>query len=165
MVSEMKKDILNFGRHLKEYREELNINQNEAAYMLGIVPNTYSNYERCERPIPMIYLPKIKEVFNIPDDRFLDMLLDRPRRKKRESAEEAAIRLKDMREKYITGVTDSLYDVLNDSAELRQLLGFIQMMDAKKRRLYLNSLRQILVVYDDLLDAQYGDGQGDVDDE
>ena len=154
----MKKDVLNFGKHLKEYREELNINQNEAAYMLGIVPNTYSNYERCERPIPMFYLPKIKEVFNIPDDRFLDMLLDRPRRKKRESIEEAADRLKEIREKYIVGVTDSLYDMINDSAELRQLLGFVQTMDSKKRRLYLNGLRQVLVVYDDLLTAQNEDG-------
>ncbi|KGR80138.1 helix-turn-helix domain-containing protein [Ureibacillus manganicus] len=155
----MKNDILKFGKHLKEYREELNINQNEAAYMLGIVPNTYSNYERCERPIPMVYLPKIKEVFKIPDDRFLDMLLDRPRNKKRESVEDAAVRLKDMREKYITGVTDSLYEVINNSAELRQLLGFIQMMDTKKQRLYLNGLRQILVVYDDLHHAQSKDNR------
>ncbi|MFY3791599.1 helix-turn-helix domain-containing protein [Ureibacillus sp. MALMAid1270] len=160
----MKNEVSKFGKHLKEYREELNINQNEAAYMLGIIPNTYSNYERCERPIPMAYLPIIKEVFQIPDDRFLDMLLDRPRRKTRESAEEAAIRLKDMREKYITGVTDSLYDLINDSSELRQLLGFISTMDSKKRRLYLNGLRQILVVYDDLLNAQLSDRTPDDED-
>nr|WP_106783569.1 helix-turn-helix transcriptional regulator [Lysinibacillus timonensis] len=156
----MSREIVNFGKYLKEYRENLHINQTEAAYMLGILPNTYSNYERCERPIPMHHLPKIKEVFDIPDELFLDMLLDRPRKKKKESPEEAITRLLDMRESYIVGVTRSVYDMVNDSGELRQLLGFLQMLDDSDRRPYLIGLREVMVIYGDMVDAGVKAGLG-----
>lgn len=143
---------MNFGEHLREYREEeLNITQGEAAYRLNLVPNTYSNYERCQRPIPIDLLPKIKETFNIPDEQFLDMLLDRPRNKKKLSVEALAMQTKDLRERYIINFGESYFELLQESPELRQLLGFINVQDAKRRRLFLNAIKSILLVYDDAL--------------
>ncbi|MFP3917903.1 helix-turn-helix transcriptional regulator [Lysinibacillus telephonicus] len=143
---------MNFGEHLREYREEeLNITQGEAAYRLNLVPNTYSNYERCERPVPIDLLPKIKETFNIPDEQFLDMLLDRPRNKKKLSVEALAMQTKDLRERYIVNFGESYFELLQESPELRQLLGFIKVQDAKRRRLFVNAIKSILLVYDDAL--------------
>ncbi len=144
---------MNFGEYLRQYREEeLNITQTEAAYRLNLIPNTYSNYERCERPIPIDLLPKIKETFNIPDELFLDMLLDRRRNKKRLSIEAIAMQTKELRERYITNFGESYFELLQESSELRQLLGFINAQDTKKRRLFLNALKSILLIYDNMLD-------------
>lgn len=144
---------MSFGMQLREYREEeLNITQSEAAYQLNLVPNTYSNYERCERPIPIDLLPKIKETFNIPDEQFLDMLLSESRSKKKRSIEALAMQTKDLRERYITNFGESYFELLEESSELRQLLSFINVQDTKKRRLFLNAIKSILMVYDDVLD-------------
>jgi transcriptional regulator with XRE-family HTH domain len=144
---------MSFGMQLREYREEeLNITQSEAAYQLNLVPNTYSNYERCERPIPIELLPKIKDTFKIPDEQFLDMLLNRSRSKKKLSIEALAMQTKDLRERYIVNFGESYFELLQESPELRQLLGFINVHDTKKRRLFLNAIKSILLIYDDVVD-------------
>ncbi|TSI07405.1 helix-turn-helix domain-containing protein [Lysinibacillus sp. BW-2-10] len=146
---------MNFGRLLREYREdELNITQSEAAYQLDIVPSTYSNYERCDRSVPIALLPKIKEAFNIPDEQFLNMILNRPHNRKKLSAEGLAMQTKELRERYITNFGESYFDLIQQSPELRQLLGFIHILDVKKRKLLLNALKSILLVYDDMLNKE-----------
>ncbi|SOB90220.1 helix-turn-helix protein [Ureibacillus xyleni] len=142
---------MHFGKHLRQYREELNITQGEAAYQLGLVPNTYSNYERCERPIPIELLPKIKEVFNIPDEQFLDMILNQSRNRRKMPVEELAMQTRELRERYMVNFGESYFDLIANLPELRQLLGFLNSLNAKRQRLYLNAIKSILMVYDDLL--------------
>lgn len=141
---------MNFGKYLREYRESLGISQTEAAFRLGMVPNTYSNYERCERQIPIEYLPIIKENFNIPDDQFLDMLLNRPRKKL--SAKASALKTKELKERYLTSFGEYIYELIEESPELRQLLSFISIQDKKNRRLFLNAIKTILSLYEENID-------------
>lgn len=135
---------MGFGKRLKEYRESLGINQTEAALRLDLVPNTYSNYEGEKRQVPIEFLPHIKEKFEIPDDQFLEMLLNRPRKKL--PAEQSASRTKDLKERYITNFGESAYDLIEESPELRQLISFVAKQNKKSRRLFLNAIRNILLI-------------------
>lgn len=143
---------MEFGKRLREYRESLGISQTEAALRLEMIPNTYSNYERGERQIPIELLPVIKEKFEISDEQFLDMLLDRPRQKL--PAEVSALKAKELKERYITSFGESSYDLINQSPELRQLLSFVKKLDKKKRRLFLNAIKTILSIYEDQLNNE-----------
>ncbi|RKQ17746.1 helix-turn-helix domain-containing protein [Ureibacillus endophyticus] len=143
---------MSFGKSLRQYRENMNITQLEAAYQLDLVPNTYSNYERCKRPIPIELLPKIKKAFNIPDEQFLDMLLNQSHRRKKMTVEKLAIQTKELRERYMISFGESYFDLISNTQELRQLLGFLNNLDDKKRRLCLNAIKSILVIYSDLAD-------------
>lgn len=142
-------NVMDFGKNLREYRESLGISQTEAALRLDLVPNTYSNYERGERQIPIEYLPLIKEKFEISDEQFLDMLLDRPRQKL--PAEVSALKTKDIKERYLTHFGENIYELIEQSPELRQLLSFIAKQDKKSRRLFLNAIRTILSIYGEQL--------------
>ena len=59
---------------------------------------------------------------------------------------------KELRERYITNFGESYFELLQESSELRQLLGFINAQDTKKRRMFLNALKSILLIYDNMLD-------------
>ena len=143
---------MSFGKFLREYRENMNITQLEAAYQLDLVPNTYSNYERCKRPIPIELLPKIKQTFNIPDEQFLDMLLNQSHRRKKIPIDLLEIQTKELRERYMINFGESYFDLIAHTQELRQLLGFLNHLDEKKRRLCLNAIKSILIIYNDLSD-------------
>lgn len=131
-----------FCERFREYREyELNIKQIEAAYMLGLPKNTYSNYERGDRPFPIDMLPHIKETFNIPDDVFLDMVLDR----KRPIVEKKApMQTNDLRSMYLLNFDVKHQQLIHESDELRQLLSFVGMLDVKNRRAVLNAMKTLL---------------------
>lgn len=141
--------VMQFGKRLREYRESLGISQSEAAYRLEMNSNTYSNYERGDRQIPIELLPIIKEKLEISDEQFLDMLLNRPRQKL--PAEVSALKTKELKERYITSFGEETYDLIDQSPELRQLLSFIMKQDKKNRRLFLNAIKTILSIYEEQL--------------
>lgn len=143
--------VMQFGKRLREYRESLGISQSEAALRLELNPNTYSNYEREDRQIPIELLPIIKEKLEISDEQFLNMLLDRPRQKL--SAEISALKTKELKERYITSFGEDTYDLIDQSPELRQLLSFIMKQDKKNRRLFLNAIKTILSIYEEQLNG------------
>lgn len=142
---------MEFGKRLREYRESLGISQTEAAHRIGLIPNTYSNYERGDRQIPIEDLPKIKEKLEISDELFLDMLLDRPRPKL--PAEVSALKTKELKERYLTSLGEDSYELIMQSPELRQLINFILKQNKRNRRLFLNAIKTILSIYESQLNG------------
>lgn len=141
-----------FHQRLREFRKnELNISLTEAAYRLNLKPNTYSNYENGERPLPFNIVLDIKERFSIPDDIFLNMLFDRPRERKRLTAEQMALQTKEIWERYSTNYGEAYYDFISSTPVIRELISQLAMMDKNKQKRCLHAIRNIVSLQADLL--------------
>lgn len=112
-----------FGPQFREYREEyLNIRQAEAAHALHIDPKTLSNYELKKRAVPMELLPRFKQVFNIPDDYFLAMILCQPLKHVRYKSQMFIDYTKETQTRYVCQLIEQHQEFLERSPELRELL-------------------------------------------
>ena len=70
---------MSFGTQLKEYRDEyLHISQKQMAEDLGVDGATMSRYESDIRGFPIDLVPQIKELYDIPDDVLMAMILGKP---------------------------------------------------------------------------------------
>lgn len=76
-------EIMEFHKHLKLYRENLNIPQKEIAKRLNVSPSALSRYENGGRRIDVSQLHEFKTAYNIPDEHFSRMLVDTGHRKTR----------------------------------------------------------------------------------
>lgn len=141
-----------FHQQLKEFRKnELNISLTEAAYRLNLKPNTYSNYENGERPLPFHTVLEIKEKFAIPDETFLNMLFDRPRERRRLTAEQMTLQTQEIWERYTTNFGKTYYDFITSTPEIRELISQLAMLDSKKQKRCINAIRTIISLQADLL--------------
>jgi len=135
-----------FGPQFREYREEyLNIRQSEAAHALHIAPKTLSNYELRKRAVPMELLPKFKQVFNIPDDYFLAMILCRPLKHVRYKSPMFIEYTKETQTRYVCQLIEQHQEFLERSPELRELLLLLTSLpDAFQERLLHIFKQQLL---------------------
>lgn len=63
----------NYGKRLKELREERQLKQTAVANILSIKQNTYSQYERGERQIPIEALVKLSVYYGVSVDYILGL--------------------------------------------------------------------------------------------
>ncbi|WP_332650626.1 helix-turn-helix domain-containing protein [Lysinibacillus sp. 54212] len=157
---------MTFHQRLREFRKnELNISLTEAAYRLNLKPNTYSNYENGERPLPFNTVLELKEKFAISDETFLNMLFDRPRERRRLTAEQMALQTQEIWERYSTNYGEAYYDFISSTPEIRELISQLAMLDSKKQKRCLNAIRTIVSLQADLLTKieklENGDGEED----
>ena len=68
-----------YFRRLKDLREDHDLKQSEIAEFLGIYQTVYSRYERGFQNIPIEYLIKLADYYNISTDYILG-LTDSPKR-------------------------------------------------------------------------------------
>ena len=66
-------DLYNYNMRLKELREANAKTQIEIANFLDIKQNTYSQYETCQRQIPINLLIKLAEFYNVSIDYILGL--------------------------------------------------------------------------------------------
>ncbi len=135
-----------FGAQFREYREEyLNIRQSEAAHALHIDPKTLSNYELRKRAVPMELLPKFKEVFNIPDDYFLAMVLCRPLKHVRYKPQMYIDYTKETQTRYVCQLIEQYQEFLERSPELRELLLLLKSLPDSLQERLLHIFKQQLL--------------------
>ncbi|MFC4410641.1 helix-turn-helix domain-containing protein [Chungangia koreensis] len=139
-----------FGDHLREYREEyLKIKQKEAANRLDVDSTVLSNYELNKREVPLYLLPKIKEIYEIPDELFLRMVLDMPLKSAKPPVVPLTEQAKEIHEKYLDHFVRDHEELIRESNELRELISYVARFDQKKRRILLNAIKQIIDIFPD----------------
>lgn len=143
-----------FGKQFKEYREEyLGLKQLEAARCLKIDPAALSNYERSERAFPIDLLPVVKEAFQIPDDYFLAMILGQPLKAVRpEELSSQPEKAQELKAHYLDSFIETHRELLENDAELRELIALVANFNEKDRRNYLNAHKSLLSLFQKLVD-------------
>lgn len=126
-----------FYEHIREYREQLDITQMEAAKRLDIDHSVLSKYERGDLAIPINLLKKFREVYGIPRDEFLDMLED-----KRLKRKDPGLEARESRTRYIETFQEEIISQLIDLKEFRQLMMDIISISPnnKERRQYIREI-------------------------
>ncbi|AXI01169.1 XRE family transcriptional regulator [Sporosarcina sp. PTS2304] len=137
---------MSFGSQLREFREEyLHITQKQMAQDLGVNPGTISRYESDEREFPIEQLKVVKELYRIPDEMFLAILLERP--------------LKTVRSGNGLRTLDSTSDYANRSADsvveeqyMRDIMAIAERMAPENRALFFTGLQSFIQLYKNQLD-------------
>ena len=60
-----------YPHRMKDLREDNDLTQTQIAELLGVAQTTYSQYERCVRPIPVPYLIFLCRYYNVSADYML----------------------------------------------------------------------------------------------
>ncbi|MEK4244431.1 MULTISPECIES: helix-turn-helix domain-containing protein [unclassified Psychrobacillus] len=119
-----------FYEHLRAYREQLDITQMEAARRIGIDHSVLSKYEKGDLAIPIDLLMKIKEVYAISNDDFLNMLEDKPSKSKNPGLE-----ARESRSKYIEAFQEEYVTPLASYKEFRLLVMDIKSVSKEEKEL------------------------------
>ncbi|EGQ26621.1 hypothetical protein HMPREF9372_1308 [Sporosarcina newyorkensis 2681] len=136
---------MSFGTQLREYREEhLEITQKQMAMDLGLDAGNLSRYESNHREFPISHLPHVQKVYDIPDDVFLAMILDRPLK--------TVLSLKGLQTlEYQSSYSDSFVEQHADLIESEPILKEIIMRTAhlnkEERQLFLSGIRNLLQLF------------------
>ncbi|WP_391120003.1 helix-turn-helix domain-containing protein [Psychrobacillus sp. L3] len=118
-----------FNEHIREYREQLDITQIEAADRLGIDHSALSKYELGNLEIPIQLLPKLRSVYAIPRDKFLDMLEDT-----RQKSSNPGLEARENKSRYITALQNELRSDLYDLKEFRYFIVHLNSLDVKEAK-------------------------------
>lgn len=133
---------MSFNERLKNYRyNELQIKSKEAAAILGLEPAHYSHYETGRNKFPIDLLPSLKEKFMMSDDVFLEVLLQRPR--KRQTVKEMAVRSRELQEAYLTKFGEDYFDFIG-SPEIRTLLAVLKHSDPEVFELRMKAISDLM---------------------
>ncbi|WP_391207544.1 helix-turn-helix domain-containing protein [Psychrobacillus sp. L4] len=127
-----------FNEHIREYREQLDITQIEAADRLGIDHSALSKYELGKLEIPIQLLPKLRSVYAIPRDMFMDMLEDT-----RQKSSNPGLEARENKSRYITAFQNVLKLELYDSKEFRNLLSRLNSLEKKDAESLLQKIKKI----------------------
>ncbi|MUV05891.1 hypothetical protein GOP80_01645 [Planococcaceae bacterium Storch 2/2-2] len=145
--------LMSFGTLFREFREEyLKIKQVEAALLLEIDQVVLSNYERGKREFPLTLLPKVKEIFHIPDDIFLAMVLNEPLKEARDQTIPFPEQAKEVQDDYTDSFASEYSHLIEQSPELRELLLVLSHLSEKDRRDLLNSFKGFTEVFQHTLE-------------
>lgn len=141
--------MMSFGSQLREYREEyLRITQKQMAEDLGVNSATISRYEADRREFPLEQLPLLKELYDIPDDMFLALILDRPLKTVRSFK---GLRTLDQQTMYGESFCSQYADVIEAETELKEMIALAAYMRPEQRRLFLPALRSLFQLFDQQL--------------
>ena len=115
-----------FYESIREYREQLEITQMEAADQLGIDHSVLSKYELGRLAIPIDLLPTFRKVYAIPKDRFIDMIEDT-----RNKSSNPGLEARENRGRYAMGFQDEYITDLINIKEVRQFFVYLHSLDTK----------------------------------
>ncbi|MDV6378241.1 helix-turn-helix transcriptional regulator [Sporosarcina sp. GW1-11] len=132
---------MSFGSQLREFRDEyLHITQKQMAQDLGVNPGTISRYESDEREFPIEQLQVMKELYNIPDDMFLAIILDRPLKSVRPST---GLRTLDSTSYYSNGWNEPA----DAEYRLREIIAVTDQMTPDNRALFFAGLQNFVQLF------------------
>ena len=133
---------LKFHERIKEYRKDyLNITATEAASILNIGYTAYSNYENGIRQFPLELIPVIKEKFVISDELFLEMFLERPR--KRQNVKTHVERTNEIKAQYSTKFAEDFFEFVT-IREVRTMLAIMRKYDPKYYKTLVKELNDYM---------------------
>lgn len=124
-----------FNEQIREYREQLEITQTEAAFRLGIDHSVLSKYELGKLEIPIQLLPEIRRVYAIPKDKFMDMLEDT-----RHKSSNPGLEARENKSRYITEFQNELKSDLYNLKEFRYFLHHLNSLEIKEAKRVLMKL-------------------------
>ncbi|WP_301107694.1 helix-turn-helix transcriptional regulator [Sporosarcina sp.] len=133
---------MSFGTQLREYREEyLKITQKQMAEDLGVNAATISRYESDQREFPVEQLPLMKKLYNISDEVFLAIILDRPLK--------TVLSFKDMytldhTSNYANSFLPQYADLIENEPDLKGLIATLARLEDEERKMLLSGIRSIL---------------------
>ena len=137
---------MSFGSQLREFREEyLHITQKQMAQDLGVNPGTISRYESDEREFPIEQLKVVKELYAIPDEMFLAILLERPLKTVRSGN---GLRTLDSTSNYV----NRLSDPTENEQYIRDIVAIAERMTPENRALFFSGLQSFIQLYSNQLD-------------
>ncbi|WP_194841418.1 helix-turn-helix domain-containing protein [Sporosarcina obsidiansis] len=140
---------MSFGTQLREYREEyLEITQKQMAMDLGIDAGNLSRYESDRREFPIEHLPLVKKVYNIPDDIFLAMVLDRPLKTVRSFK---GLQTLENQSSYTNTFMDQHVGLIESEPELKEIIMLIAYLSKEDRKLFLSAIRNLLQLFENQL--------------
>lgn len=126
-----------FYEHIRAYRELLEITQIEAAKSLGIDHSVLSKYELGDLAIPIDLLMKLKTVYGIPQNEFLEMLKDT-----RHKSTNPGLEARESRERYIESFQEEYVSQIIHLKEFRDYVMQIISVspdDKDRKRFILNN--------------------------
>lgn len=124
-----------FYESIREYREQLEITQMEAAEQLGIDHSVLSKYELGRLAIPIDLLPAFRKVYAIPKDRFIDMIEDT-----RNKSSNPGLEARENRGRYAMGFQEKYITELIDMKEVRQAFVYLHSLDKKTIKTIMNEI-------------------------
>lgn len=115
-----------FHEHIREYREQLEITQIEAAERLGIDHSVLSKYELGKLAIPLDLLPDIRRVYAIPKEKFIDMLED-----KLGKSRNPGLEARENKIRYAAALQNEYMPFIMNSKEFRLFMSKLNALDKK----------------------------------
>ncbi|PIC77152.1 hypothetical protein CSV74_07735 [Sporosarcina sp. P19] len=136
---------MSFGTQLREYRDEyLHISQKQMAEDLGVDGATMSRYESSERVFPIYLVPLIKEIYNIPDDVLLAMILDKPLKTVRSFSNQTL----DSTATYKNGFLAQYGSLIENEPLLKEFILRANSLDHENRQLLLSGMLNLMQLFD-----------------
>lgn len=124
-----------FNEYIREYREQLEITQIEAAERLGIDHSVLSKYELGKLAIPLQLLPTLRRVYAIPKEKFVDMIED-----KRNKSKNPGLEARENRARYSLALQNELIPHVIDSKEYHDFMIFLKSIDEKEAKKLLTDI-------------------------
>ncbi|PIC57822.1 hypothetical protein CSV80_07740 [Sporosarcina sp. P12(2017)] len=136
---------MSFGTQLREYRDEyLQISQKQMAEDLGVDGATMSRYESSERVFPIYLVPLIKEIYNIPDDVLLAMILDKPLKTVRPFSNQTL----DSTATYKNGFLAQYGSLIENEPLLKEFILRANSLNHENRQLLLSGMLNLMQLFD-----------------
>ncbi|WP_144511981.1 helix-turn-helix domain-containing protein [Bacillus sp. FJAT-22090] len=129
---------MTFYKRIREYREQLEITQIEASRRLGIDHSVLSKYERGDLSIPIELLNKFIAVYNIPQEKFFEMLTD-----KKHKSDNPGLEARESRARYLETFQEEIVAEITPLKEFRDLVMDIVSISSNdnERRRFIAKLR------------------------
>lgn len=135
---------MSFGTQLKEYRDEyLHISQKQMAEDLGVDGATMSRYESDSRGFPIYLVPLIKEIYNIPDDVLLAMIMDKPLKTVRPYSNQTL----DSTATYEKGFLTQYGSLIENEPLLKEFILHTDSLDHDNRQLLLSGMLNLMQLF------------------
>lgn len=110
---------MNFAERWRNLRiDKLNLTSKQAAYMLGITPAAYSNYELGKRPFPSDIILRLQTTFNLTDTQFLSLFKNASQKRHNLSEQQIQYELQAIRNRYLTSFGEDVFDFFSTYPEL-----------------------------------------------
>lgn len=140
---------MSFGSQLREFREEhLHITQKKMAHDLGVDPTTFSRYESDSREFPIELLQQIKVQYDIPDELFLALVLQRPLKSFRFIPHSHTM---DSASDYSSPTPQKTSDLFETEPALQGLTAFVEQIQPADRQLFFAGIQNFIQLYKNLM--------------
>ena len=122
---------LNFAERWRNLRiDKLNLTSKQAAYMLGISPAAYSNYELGKRPFPSHIILSLQTTFNLTDAQLLSLFKTTSQKRQNLSEQQIQYELQAIRNRYLTSFGEDVFEFFVNYPELITYIALLKNFEA-----------------------------------